>query len=732
MRRDVVFVLLIAAAAFGIRTYPAWHSVFTPRGVSFLETDAWYHVRLVENQVRNYPWRVTLDPYAAPGGQFVPIAPLFDTLTATAVVLMHGRDADAADVERIAAFVPPVLGALTIVVIWALARLLFDRRAGLLAATLLAVLPGHFMDRTMLGFVDHHSLEALLAMATTLVLIRGCIAPSAPRGALAGATLGLYLLAWASGSFFVAILGVWLMLFILLTRTTEALRAAASTSGIAAIVALVLVVAFQDPRMHRHGSQIVALGGLASLAFAAIIATRTNLTRWRTRAMASALVVGLAAVAALATFQRGLISQIAIDIARLVPDPARMNVLEARPLFLYSGEWRWQQPWMFFRTGFLIGALAILPFGVRVWRHRRASDLLVLVFAAATFVATIGQNRFGYYLVTACAVLGGWLASWVLDWGGVPHAENPTLRPRTRLPLAREVAVVAVAGGMFAPNVSPTLLLAERTSYFPTHWREAMDWLRNETASPFLQSAARGDDYYYARYSREHVPLPDHTVMNWWDQGYWLAQQARRVAVSNPTQERAPNSARFYAETDEARALNLLRAERSRYVLSDWELPFRRLPDGTIMGRFQSVVDWAAGSHGRYYEILYRRENGGWTPLWVFFAPYYESMAFRLSVLGGGSGVPSNSSTVITAVDRVDATGLRFREAVTLDTYPSYEAARQAATTKIAGDTRIVGLNPWVTAFPVAPLHSLTQVYAARAPDQPSTETPMVRIFELR
>ena len=41
-------------------------------------------------------------------------------------------------------------------------------------AALLAVLPGHFMDRTMLGFVDHHALEALLAVATLLAIVMGC------------------------------------------------------------------------------------------------------------------------------------------------------------------------------------------------------------------------------------------------------------------------------------------------------------------------------------------------------------------------------------------------------------------------------------------------------------------------------------------------------------------------------------------------------------------------------
>ena len=83
-----------------------WDDVLGSERVNFLETDAWYHVRLVENQVRNFPHRVTVDPYAAPEGQYVAVAPLLDTLTATAVVITRGRDASSQYIERVAAVMP--------------------------------------------------------------------------------------------------------------------------------------------------------------------------------------------------------------------------------------------------------------------------------------------------------------------------------------------------------------------------------------------------------------------------------------------------------------------------------------------------------------------------------------------------------------------------------------------------------------------------------------------------
>jgi dolichyl-diphosphooligosaccharide--protein glycosyltransferase len=734
MRRDFLLIFLIAVVACAVRVYPAWETVLGGAGVNFLETDAWYHVRLAENQVRNYPWRVALDPYAAPGGQFVPIAPLFDTIVSTIVVVVHGRGADTDAVERVAAFVPPALGTLTVVAVWALGRKLWERRAGLLAAALLAILPGHFMDRTMLGFVDHHALEALLAIVTMLAVVRALQpAASVLAAVLAGAALGLYLLAWGSGAFLVAILGVWALLLIPLSHSGPALASAGRVAGITAIVAFALVVLFQDDRMQRFGSQIIGLTALAGIALAARLLGDVEITRPRKRVIAGGIaVVAIVAGATAWVLAPGLVRQFLNDVQRLAPDPTRMAVLEARPLFLYPGVWNWHQPWQFFRSGFFIGLVALFPFAAHVWRHRRPGDLLVWVFAVSTFIATIGQNRFGYYLVTACALLGGWLAARILDWGGIPHALNPEAAPATRVPLAREIAVTIVAGAMFAPNLAPAVLLAKETSSMTVYWQETMTWLRRETPPPFVRSAASGDDYYFARYPEDIGVPPDYSVMNWWDQGYWLVQKARRVPVSNPTQERAPNAARFYTATDERRAVEILHSERARFILSDWELPFRLTADGAVMGRFQNVLDWAGAPHADYYGVYYRRDGTAWTPLWVFHEPYYRSMAYRLAVLGGAAGAPANDTTVITVADRVDPGGVEFREVLTLHTYATYEAAQVAASANAASTTMIVGLDPWQPAFPLARLSSVVQRHAVRTPEQAPAEAPWVRIFEVR
>ena len=107
-------------------------------------------------------------------------------------------------------------------------------------------------------------------------------------------------------------------------------------------------------------------------------------------------------------------------------------------------------------------------------------------------------------------------------------------------------------------------------------------------------------------------------------------------------------------------------------------------------------------------------------------------MAFRLVVLGGASATPANATTVMTVSDRVDGQGARFREVISQRTYPTYEDALAAAVTPGGGQPLLVGLNPWQAAVPVPALMSLTLRRDFRTPAQQATESPWLRIFEVR
>ncbi|MEO7158305.1 MAG: STT3 domain-containing protein [Vicinamibacterales bacterium] len=709
---DAIVLAVILLVAATLRVWAPWDDVLGGARVNFLETDAWYHVRLAESQVRNFPHRVTVDPYAAPDGQYVAVAPLLDTVIATAVFVTQGRDASTDYIERVAALVPAVIGVLAVVAVWAFATVAFDRRAGFIAGLLAAVLPGHFLDRTLIGFVDHHALEVLLSFATL-----ACIAYGSVVGA--GVCLGLYLLAWASGSYFVFILAAWLLLAAILSPERRA--STQRVMAIAGAIALAIVVVCQDPALFRYDTQIAALVGLIVTAAAIMLVAD--------RLLIAVGVVGVAIVALVALawmVMPALVNQVVTDLNRFRPDATRMAVLEARPLFLYTGKWVWSQPWTFCRSGFYLGLIATGALAVATWRSRRVDHLLVLSFTVANYLATLGQNRFGYYLVPSTAVVISWLATRILDWGGVPHAGSAAPRVARRLPFQPQLAVVIVAGLIVAPNLLPAALTTTRAGGMPAYWFEAMQWLRTKTPEPFASP-----DYYYARYSATN-PTASYSVMNWWDQGYWLVQTARRVPVTNPTQGGATVAAQFLIATDEAAALAKLAADRARYVIVDWELPFRMGSDGSLLGRFQNLADWAGIPTSRFYSVCFSRPRNAdpWQTIRVYREAYYQTMVYRLMVLGGASFAPINNSYVVNIQQRQDVGGRSFCEVVNRWHYASPEEARASAAQRGAG-FEAVGLTPWQPAFSVPAITGLELVSEFRDPSQKPNESPMIRIFEV-
>ena len=77
-------------------------------------------------------------------------------------------------------------------------------------------------------------------------------------------------------------------------------------------------------------------------------------------------------------------------------------------------------------------------------------------------------------------------------------------------------------------------------------------------------------------------------------------------------------------------------------MIVDFELPFRERGRGALAGRFQNLADWAGIPTSRYYSLCFSRasEAEPWQPIWIFREPYYQTMAYRLMVLGGAAAAP--------------------------------------------------------------------------------------------
>ena len=164
-------------------------------------------------------------------------------------------------------------------------------------------------------------------------------------------------------------------------------------------------------------------------------------------------------------------------------------------------------PFAVFGPSFFIG-LAVL--GWLAWQAGRTARpclVLLVVWSFMMYGATLGQNRFGYYLNLALALLAGFAVGRALAWGwSLPLARRSSAdarrwrggadgRPNCWAVVRRAVAVAAVVLVVFVPSALIAWPMAGNDSGLGDDYRASLAWLRGNTPEPFPDP-----DYYYARY----------------------------------------------------------------------------------------------------------------------------------------------------------------------------------------------------------------------------------------
>jgi asparagine N-glycosylation enzyme membrane subunit Stt3 len=153
----------ICAALFGFALLVrliTWPTVVLGDRILLFGFDAYYHMRRITYALAHFPAQLDFDPYIGyPEGARAIWTPVFDATLS--VLLWPLRDAPPRSLELAASLLPPLFGALTVVVLYRIAARHFDRPTALMSALALAVMPGHFWY-SQLGFVDHHCMIALV------------------------------------------------------------------------------------------------------------------------------------------------------------------------------------------------------------------------------------------------------------------------------------------------------------------------------------------------------------------------------------------------------------------------------------------------------------------------------------------------------------------------------------------------------------------------------------------
>jgi len=378
-------IFLFLCFTLWLRVGPPHQGVLGGSWVMYGENDGWYNMRLVENLVQHFPFRNSFDPYTFyPYGQSIPFAPFFDWSLALIIWIAGLGHPSAALIEKIGAYFPAILGTLTIIPVYFIGKELFNRNAGLLAAGLLAILPGEFLFRSLLGFTDHHIAEALFSTTAMLFFIMaikraqenpltlsqikhrewGSIKKPFLFALLTGFALGIYLLSWIGGALFVFIIVVYLVIQYVLDHLKDKSTDYLLIIGIPVfIIPLVMTSPFSKFLFYSESMYTaLIIGTLVICALSALSLIMSHRKIKRLYYPIAIVIFGFIGAGLLYLIDPSMFHLVIEKFNIFRPSSQSMTIMEAQPLLagLDISHLIDHRIWSYFTTGLFIVPIAFL------------------------------------------------------------------------------------------------------------------------------------------------------------------------------------------------------------------------------------------------------------------------------------------------------------------------------------------------------------------------------------
>ncbi|WP_336344740.1 oligosaccharyl transferase, archaeosortase A system-associated [Halalkalicoccus ordinarius] len=636
--------------------------------------DPWYHYRTTLYTVVNWPWSMPYEVWSGhPFGTHVDhFGTLFDLLIATAALVVGLGDPSLATVNVVFVLAPAVFGALVGVPTYLLGERLGGRLGGLSSVALLALFPGTFLRRSLVGFTDHHVAETLfmaIAVLAYVVALRAAEAhePSYEQvvrrdldglrtpltcSLLAGFAVALYVWTWPSAVLLVGVLGLFfavaLTASVLVGDDPEGVALVGVVSlGFAGLLVLptTSVWGFAGSTTQSLLQPTLAFAVALGCAFMAWLGRQ-----WERRGIAKAfypvaiVAIGVVAFGVTASALPNLVDTLTTNLSRVVPIGATestLTVSEAQPPDDAVDRMVDEYGLAFFTA---VAAL-VLMIGEYVLDPRRRSEyLLVVIWAAFVTSMALTQIRFNYYLAVVVAVCNARLIGLVFR---IDRSILPDPRALRGAHLTLLVALLFVFFAPLVPLIGPvpsTTVVEAGQATGPNdnaiRWEGSNAWLEMNSPAPGAWGGADNEDElaYYGTYDvpedRDFAyPEGSYGVMSWWDYGHLITVQAERIPHSNPFQQNASSAAAFLTADSEQRAelvleaLPVARGGDPLYTRSDEELAaladertaqqeneevrYVMIDDEMAGFKFGAITTYAGGGNGPYasYREVETREG---------------------------------------------------------------------------------------------------------------------------
>jgi dolichyl-diphosphooligosaccharide---protein glycosyltransferase len=600
-------ILLILFVAFTIRVLPIRWEI--PSGTLRLnEFDPYYQYELTNHMVTNG----LLSPYTEnngagwinyqqwyPGGlnmgSSLPSLPMTTAILYNVVTALGGT----IDLMSFCALMAPLLGALSVVVMYFVGKDMGGKSVGLLAALILALMPS-FIQRSSLGFFDTETVGVLALLTFIFLFLRAIDQHRSFRSMViysVGSALAMayFSAGWGAAYFLIGLAAVFVLVLVLIRRYSQRLLFAYSISfGLGFFIAT--MVPLLSPHYLTTAIVLPVAGVFVLLCIAELLRHNISAVSKTTIAIAflAILVGGFVAIWLL-----GDITQVAGKFISVLNPFARSS----QPLIESVAEHRitaWGS--IYYELG--IGILFFLVGMYFTLKNPTNRNVFLLIFGLTSLYFASSMVRLLILLAPAFALLAANGAMGMLKpFVTLLREAGTTMTSKTKKMrlVGKEYSALAIIL-VFALLVS-SFAFSPQTGGTPRVYGQAYNPITVSAASlPIAPNQPVPQWLNMLAYTKDNIPGTT-VVSAWWDYGYWLTLLGNVTTLADNATVNATQiqNVGYTFMARENRSLQLLSTYNAEYALVFVTL------------QIQVTTDQNTGQQTAYVTYANFGDEGKWT-----------------------------------------------------------------------------------------------------------------------
>ncbi len=554
-RSKKIEVFFWSVFALSIVAYIVFHIIMPSQDLikegnyNFPDVDSYYHLWQADYIYDNWP---NIQTYTTmlnwPDGQNVGQTPLNSWLVAT-IAKFSGLT-----VNQVGFYWPAILGLFSVILVFLIGWLVWNKWAGLIAMASLSVMQGEFYGRLSVGVCDQHALEVFLT--TLLILFIVLTFKNWKWSFGSGIMLGMYYLAWSGAPIYTVILLIVLVVQSIINKYRNV-----SNHDLTLSTLITLGMGFGLFAVwNSNDAKYIFVYGLSVLV-PFIVQILSRYIKKPSFYIVSIIVAGIAGFTGIYFYNPELVKLTLVELQNLTATVGASagslgsTISEVQPLFAPYGEFTFGLVIGCFGLTFLFGIGGII---LSFKTQGKGDRLTILVWTLMMFLITSFQRRFGYYLALNLCLMSGYFWWFILnkygwrEYSKKQHKEG--LKGQYFSPVFSVLGVVLIIATIIVPNSMMTASVTHTHPYALTKaWQEGLEFIKDKTP----QENTYG-------------------VISWWDYGYWILREGERPVPVHPGGGDLTKISQFFTTDTTEVANNIAKEIKCKYVVIDYQMAHQK------------------------------------------------------------------------------------------------------------------------------------------------------------